>query len=502
MSGAGRSGRFEGRELPGLLLELQGQRFTGELSLAHERLEKRIRFREGAPVFVESSLARESLAAQLFESGRISHEDRKRVAAYASLKKCREAGALLALRVLGAKELLQAVREQVRRGLIDCFGWPDGAYALAEGEAAPEDARALRVDLASVIQGGIAVHWSVERVLGALEPRLAQYAARGAGFRRAARRLESDAGVERLLESFDGTRRLGEAIHAAGSALALAAAWVLDATGALDYANAPPEMPAEPDAADGDAAEPEIEVVVTGSDQRREPEGQARGSRPSAAAAKPSRERQAESLREAILDRHRRLDELDHYELLGIARDADAGAVKRAYFSFAKRFHPDALASAGLESLRAEASAVFARVSKAYATLSDPHERRDYDARLEGGADDEGEAERLASAETLFRKSQILLRKGDFKGALDYLRPAVELWPEDPGYQGALGWALFKQPRPDPAAARAHLEKAVTLDANDPVTLFRLAVVRRHLGEHEAAESLFRRARSIDPKVA
>ena len=86
---------------------------------------------------------------------------------------------------------------------------------------------------------------------------------------------------------------------------------------------------------------------------------------------------------------------------------------------------------------------MFAAIGKAHAVLADPKRRRSYDASLDSDETDL-DAERLAAAETNYRKGEILMRQGNFRGALEFLRPAVELWPEDATYQGALGWALFK----------------------------------------------------------
>jgi Flp pilus assembly protein TadD len=132
--------------------------------------------------------------------------------------------------------------------------------------------------------------------------------------------------------------------------------------------------------------------------------------------------------------------------------------------------------------------------------LADPALRRDYDIALAGGSEDFDTA-RLVQAESLYRKAEILLRAGNFAGALDFLRPCVALWPEDTSYQSALGWALYKRSPSDPKAAREHLEKAVNLDAQDAIAHFRLGMVLRALGEEDDAATMLARAKRLDPKV-
>ena len=45
-----------------------------------------------------------------------------------------------------------------------------------------------------------------------------------------------------------------------------------------------------------------------------------------------------------IRERLGSLAELDHYQILGVERDAARGAIRKAYLMAAKRYHPDALA--------------------------------------------------------------------------------------------------------------------------------------------------------------
>jgi tetratricopeptide (TPR) repeat protein len=90
---------------------------------------------------------------------------------------------------------------------------------------------------------------------------------------------------------------------------------------------------------------------------------------------------------------------------------------------------------------------------------------------------------------------------GDFAGALEYLQPAVDIWPDEGIYQSTLGWALFKQTASDPASARAHLARGIALSPQDAVAHFRLATVLRSMGEENEAREALAIAQALDPEV-
>jgi tetratricopeptide (TPR) repeat protein len=105
-------------------------------------------------------------------------------------------------------------------------------------------------------------------------------------------------------------------------------------------------------------------------------------------------------------------------------------------------------------------------------------------------------------AETLYRKGEILLGQGNFKGALEYLQPAVEIYPKECDYQSALGWVLYKKMPSEPELAKTHLEHAVNLDPDNGIALFRLSVVLRAMGDTVAASTLLAKAKKLDPKIS
>ena len=71
----------------------------------------------------------------------------------------------------------------------------------------------------------------------------------------------------------------------------------------------------------------------------------------------------------------------DYYEVLGVDRSADEGAIKRAYRSLAKKYHPD------VNPGDKEAEQKFKEVNEAYEVLSDGDKKARYDQFGHAGVD-------------------------------------------------------------------------------------------------------------------
>ena len=71
----------------------------------------------------------------------------------------------------------------------------------------------------------------------------------------------------------------------------------------------------------------------------------------------------------------------DYYEVLGVSKDADDAAIKKAYRALAKKYHPD------MNPGDKEAEKKFKEASEAYAVLSDADKRRQYDQFGHAGVD-------------------------------------------------------------------------------------------------------------------
>ena len=66
-------------------------------------------------------------------------------------------------------------------------------------------------------------------------------------------------------------------------------------------------------------------------------------------------------------------DKRDYYEVLGVSKDANEAELKKAFRALARKFHPDKNPD------DAESEQLFKEVQEAYAVLSNPQQRRQYD---------------------------------------------------------------------------------------------------------------------------
>lgn len=81
----------------------------------------------------------------------------------------------------------------------------------------------------------------------------------------------------------------------------------------------------------------------------------------------------------------------DYYKILGVDKDADQAAIKRAYRRLALKYHPDVHKTQ-------HGPARFLQIQEAYAVLSDPARRRRYDRTRLGRARPLGNARAKAGA--------------------------------------------------------------------------------------------------------
>ncbi|TKD06318.1 J domain-containing protein [Polyangium fumosum] len=84
-----------------------------------------------------------------------------------------------------------------------------------------------------------------------------------------------------------------------------------------------------------------------------------------------------------VIELFNALDDRNHYELLGVAIDADKKQIKSAYWVLAPEFHPDKYFRKKLGTFKQRIEAIFDRLTLAHDVLTSKQRRAEYDAYLE-----------------------------------------------------------------------------------------------------------------------
>jgi curved DNA-binding protein CbpA len=133
----------------------------------------------------------------------------------------------------------------------------------------------------------------------------------------------------------------------------------------------------------------------------------------------------------------------DHFEALGVKREATGAQIKIAYFQLAKLYHPDAVPAAAPPEQRQLAADVFARVSEAWGVLGDDAKRAKYLDDLKTGAGTEVDVLHIFKAEETFQAGTLLVKARRYQEALAKLDEAIQLNADEAEFRIWKGWCEF-----------------------------------------------------------
>lgn len=197
----------------------------------------------------------------------------------------------------------------------------------------------------------------------------------------------------------------------------------------------------------------------------------------------------------------------DYLALLGVSEDDPSEAMKGAFFKQARIFHPDVLARHGLDARDLEKGRfVFKKLSEAYNTLTDKARRATYIAKMRMGNGPKVEEPKRSAeeeAEILYHKAQILLRRGNHREAIQFLRRALKHRGDEVRYLLDLGWTIFNDPNTPQAErleeAREYFDKVLDKENNHSQATFYKALYYKAKNQTEDAYALLRDCLTLDP---
>ncbi len=204
---------------------------------------------------------------------------------------------------------------------------------------------------------------------------------------------------------------------------------------------------------------------------------------------------------EEIYDLHEKISkkELNYYQLLGTENAAPMEEVKKSYFDFSKKYHPDKISAAPDSTVMMRANEVFAEINKAYEILSNKDKKSEYDAKgyrdpseIEAAPADKGK-----NARELYLKANRFYKGKRYFEAVSLMEQAVAIDSTRANYFLLLGLAQSKLPAMKKHAEK-NLLKANELEPWNADHLFALGELYKSENLMKKAEQYFQKALEIN----
>jgi curved DNA-binding protein CbpA len=453
--------------LPGILTHLHGIKASGTLSLAKDSTIKNLYIKNGEIIFASSNYEGDRLGEVLLKAGKISVKQFDMASKVMSHTKKRLGGILVELGYLKAKDLFWGVKYQVQEIVASLFGMTEGSYEFIPGEIPPGEVITLHMSTANLIMQGVKRidDWTrisrgippMETVLKPTSDPMKLYQG-----------IDLSDEEKIILSLFDGKRTIKDAISQSrvGDFEALKAVYVFYSIGMLEKGEGKPQ---------------------------KKPQAMAR------LEAEPVMDRTA--IQKAYFDAQVQ----DHYEVLGLDSEASQEEIESAYQRLARLYHPDGQFTPGMEKLAGELGELFAKVSEAYAILSNDSRRWEYDLSLATVMTDGAPVSKkkkpkdAGRAKDAFTEGIESFKKKDFEAATVHFKEATRLDSTNASYFSYMALALLQRPRREAEAEEAMLT-AVELEPEVAEHRANLGLLYQKAGIRDKAKDAFEAALRLDPK--
>jgi len=513
-------GQLGEKLVPDLIREIAQRNASGLLRVSRGSTIKAIFFESGTPTFAISNLTTEQLEHRLVKEGLVTFEQVDR-ARRRAVKAHRLGPVLVEDGHLQDEEMRAIVQDQVTGIILSIFEWTEGDYSFDE-RIRVEHEVTLGLSVQDVLLLGARHAAQLPQMADALVPRDRVV------LRTKLNGIRADSGQLIPLESYILSRiESPTAVSEIGALSGLAEEDAHRAVCALVSAGF-------------------LKVISQGIHTDAEP----------AIEADDSYDR----IREEVSRQLHFCTTADFYDVLGVSRQATTSEIKTSYYHLAKKYHPDRHHQRDNDELRGKLESLFALITQAYDTLSQPATRAAYDEKIRRAsgtlaasanitssasesvsehqsrkedrnrngdsgqaprnADDSGSLaqsarEPLAAEATSSRKSGPQLPPGqmaelyyqqgrarferkEYHAAVHLLREAIKLDASRAPYHYHLGIALIRNPRTR-RDAEVHLARAAELEPYNAQIRVKLGLLYKEAGLFKRADHYFREALQLDP---
>jgi len=469
--------------VPLLFQGLLAEKKTGIIVFTRDPVVKRVYVANGDVFFASSNLSEDRLGEWLNRAGTITSQQCDAAAEVVKRTGKKQGEVLVELGYITPEGLENGMRYQVRQIVVSLFNWRNGSYVFDDSPAPHFDINPLILLTGDLIIAGLReMEWSVvRRSLPPLTTIL-----RSASDRSLPVQGEELGQDHRTVLTFiDGSTSIEEICIRSGlgdfntlKAIYELLALRLANTGALKQAGEPKKV------RDGVSRDPvTVKEIIT-----------------------PGPEAALLVTVAALLEAHKNLAQQNYFEVLGVGREATAQEIKKAYFTLAKRYHPDRHFGPPLNEMKSELEELFNAIHEAHETLASQDRREKYDRELAAGlqqprvqketrTDKEVNA---AAAAAHFSEGMKHFTERNFWDAEESFQWAIRFDSSTAEYVFRRAMALSHMPRRG-RDAEEYFSKAVNMDPSKMDYYLEFANFYGKLGLKAKAMSLYQNALKQNP---
>ncbi|MFN3740699.1 MAG: DUF4388 domain-containing protein [Thermodesulfovibrionales bacterium] len=442
-----------------LLIGIKRAGKTGVIDIQSKEIKKTLYIKSGDPIFARSNIEDERLGEFLLKQGIITIDAYNHSVELMKKTGKRQGVVLVEEGYLKVEELPRLVRLQIEEIIKNAFKLLTGTFEFREGPLPTDEIITLKLSLANLIYRGIKGIESFQFIRSELHD-LNSVPVPSDDPYHLFQDISLDEKDKKILLLVDGKNTINDIIKMSGlnQFETLKTLYALLCTRIIELKES--------------VAETVREGTVSMDEVLR------------------NSELDEEFLRE-VEDLYQRAENMTHYEILGIGRDASSDELKRTYYRLVKKFHPDRYFKIGHDDLKNKLSSIFTRINVAYAVLRDKLKKQEYDSGLSRTS------EQADTALQRFKEGIEHYQRKAYTDAMTAFGQAVYLNPVKPKYHFYYGLTLRESGKYK-EAERAFL-KAIELAPDNPDYVTELGYLYLRLDMKLRAKKTFERALSIAP---
>ncbi|HSF19572.1 MAG TPA: DUF4388 domain-containing protein [Vicinamibacteria bacterium] len=510
-------GNLTDETLADVIRKLYANRRSGILHLVRDRVSKRIYFRKGSIIFANSDVDEDRLGQFLIRENVLDDDKFDKTSQTMKQTGNRFGRTVVALGFATPEEMNAKVTDQIQGIIYSVFTWDHGDYRFEQHENPVDEDIVLNLSTADVILEGTRRMNNFERmdrtlgdrdqILHPTEDPLLLY-----------QKMSTLTQAEYfVLSRVDGSSSISDILSLSPiqeeatlrCIYGLLSAGVVELEGGANRVLASTARSAAPPAAYSPPPPPRAVV----NDLGKEPLPVSSPHRqPSPTAAPQESTPEEMTIRNEIIEKHASLSEANLYDILGVGTTAEEVEIKKAYYSMAKKYHPDRHHSAHLRDIQGLLEELFGKITHAYQVLSSTADRLRYDNKLRADAENPPrgsgteiprksgapESARLRTAEEWFRNGKRHYDEMHFFDAIQCFREAVRLAPTKQHHK-LLAQSLMKNPKWIKDAEK-HFREALTFDQFDAECYLGLGDIYEAAGMARRAKKMYEQAYTFDPE--